>query len=395
MATTLEELIHYCRVSDPLGALMLTGEWGIGKTHLIEEDLAEALRDTHVIVRVSLFGMKNTEAIHTAVRNKWINGCSPVLGKLQENRQVIQQNNVLINAIRGIISGVNPMAGKAADLMISMNVLDLVPVMPVIEDFKTHEVKQVVLVFDDLERCKIDPLEMMGSINEYCENQKFHTIIVTNEDYLINMIGKQNNVLYYVIKGKTVCRTINYVPDFDAIISSIIRTRTWGSKLYKAYLLSKKDEILQLFRSESYVPEARAKGLAKSHNLLVLTTAMDDFYRIFSHLTKAGITSPDQWFFSFLAAVFAWKGGIYKDGVLTFESEESEIGEVYPRYSPEHMYSSVRYWIVYGIWDREQFAEQLNESLWKSLNDSDLQHGFRHRHAAKINSEDNLPPETN
>ena len=32
--------------------------------------------------------------------------------------------------------------------------------------------KTVVLVFDDLERCRIDPVDLLGAINEYCENQQ-------------------------------------------------------------------------------------------------------------------------------------------------------------------------------------------------------------------------------
>lgn len=44
------------------------------------------------------------------------------------------------------------------------------------------EEKHVVLVFDDLERCCLDIVDVLGAINDYCENQKFHTIIVANQD---------------------------------------------------------------------------------------------------------------------------------------------------------------------------------------------------------------------
>lgn len=36
--STLSELIHYCNEEDPIGALLLTGEWGCGKSYLIEND---------------------------------------------------------------------------------------------------------------------------------------------------------------------------------------------------------------------------------------------------------------------------------------------------------------------------------------------------------------------
>ena len=61
--TTLEELVYYCNEPEPVGALMLTGEWGCGKTYLLEHDLKKQLEQTHVILRISLFGLSVTEAI--------------------------------------------------------------------------------------------------------------------------------------------------------------------------------------------------------------------------------------------------------------------------------------------------------------------------------------------
>lgn len=43
---TLQELIRYCSEESHLGALLLTGEWGCGKTYLIEKELAEALPES-------------------------------------------------------------------------------------------------------------------------------------------------------------------------------------------------------------------------------------------------------------------------------------------------------------------------------------------------------------
>ena len=39
---TLEELVRYCNEDHHLGALLLTGEWGCGKTYLIDNNLTEA-----------------------------------------------------------------------------------------------------------------------------------------------------------------------------------------------------------------------------------------------------------------------------------------------------------------------------------------------------------------
>ena len=43
---TLEELAYYCGETEPVGALLLTGEWGCGKTYLIENELREKVKET-------------------------------------------------------------------------------------------------------------------------------------------------------------------------------------------------------------------------------------------------------------------------------------------------------------------------------------------------------------
>ena len=67
----LEELIHYCNEKNPIGALLLAGEWGCGKTYLIENELTKALENTHVIVKVSLFGVTDAGALRNMIRQRW------------------------------------------------------------------------------------------------------------------------------------------------------------------------------------------------------------------------------------------------------------------------------------------------------------------------------------
>ncbi len=68
----LKELEYYCNLKNPVGALLLTGEWGCGKTYLIEHELKERLEKTHVILRISLFGIDSLEAVNMAVKKSWM-----------------------------------------------------------------------------------------------------------------------------------------------------------------------------------------------------------------------------------------------------------------------------------------------------------------------------------
>ena len=358
---TLDELVHYCKMKNPVGAFMLTGEWGTGKTHLIEKELAEAVKDTHVIVRVSLYGLASAETLHKAVKEKWISACSPVLGKVIERKDQVNPSSAsFYNVFSTLLKGLNPTAGTAADLMVSLNVLDMVTIMPEIEDFRAHKLKRVVLIFDDLERSKMDLMEVMGAINDYCENLHFNTIIVTNEAYLIRSM-KEDLLTYSMLKGKTVSRTVCYVPDFEKIIHQILLSRSWGSDEYRKYLKQKAPQIIELFASQNGDTHMSNEGMVKSHNLLVMTSALEDFYRIFVHLKKAGVENPDNCFFSFLAYAIAWKSGIFKEGELCFNCPEEDVQKLYPMYKPEYLSRTVRNWISYGIWDKEKFAAELAE----------------------------------
>lgn len=51
---------------------MLTGEWGCGKTYLLNTKLIERLNDTHVFLRISLFGVMSLDEVKTEVRKKWL-----------------------------------------------------------------------------------------------------------------------------------------------------------------------------------------------------------------------------------------------------------------------------------------------------------------------------------
>lgn len=69
---TLEELKYYCNEKQPVGAIMLTGEWGCGKTYFIENELRKELEKTHVIIRISLFGLSSIESIKNEVQLNWL-----------------------------------------------------------------------------------------------------------------------------------------------------------------------------------------------------------------------------------------------------------------------------------------------------------------------------------
>lgn len=356
--STLDELIHYCNEKHPIGALMLTGEAGCGKTYMVGKELKKALKDTHVIIRISLFGMDSAKALHAAIRHKWLEACMPVLGSLQKAK-----DKGIFSAFSSVIKKFNPVAGGAADVMVSMNVLDSVNIKPEIEDFITHDKRKVILVYDDLERTKMNIAELMGVINEYCENKHFNSIIIVNEESLAGEWEK-DKVTCHMLKEKTVSHTLHHIPDYDEVINAILSAEKWQTPEYAEYLMEHEDLIRDVFIADSEKPEKTylTDKDRKYHNFRTLTKGLHRFYRVFYHLQKTGTDVPDRRLYSFLAYYLAMESGICRGGIPCIDISDDDIREFYPKYSPEYMTEAERKWIAAGVWDKAAFTEE-NGSL--------------------------------
>ena len=352
--STLKELIYYCKEEHPIGALLLAGEWGCGKTYVIEKDLTDALADTHIIVRCSLFGVNSIDILHRAVKNAWLNACMPVIGKIHDE---ISNEKQSLSVLTPFLKMINPVAAASADAVLTVNSLDMVHILPEIED-PLHGTKKVILVFDDLERSKLDLVELLGAINEYCENKHFNTIIITNQNTSIHSM-KDSDISYNILKEKIIARTIFNDPDYPAIIHSIVHNRKWPSMDYAAFLAKNENLILELFHSETPKRSGQKKSIRKYHNIRSLISALQNFHRIYHHMTKAGIRYIERYMYSFIAYTLVSRCGIEKDGVPSMDFDSNDIQALYPFFTYETLPDSVREWITSGRWDKKKFLEEI------------------------------------
>lgn len=293
--SSLDELVYYCKIKNPVGALLLTGEWGCGKTYLVENKLKKELDNSCVIVRISLFGIKSTEELHNTVKKSWINAKGGLLSKantLGKYKKLLEKIADLIphEQAKGIVGGI-----------VSYNFLDLIDI-----DNKIGE-KNVVLVFDDLERSRIDLQEKLGVINEYCENRHFNTIIVADET-------KLNDAGYKEFKEKVIQRTIHFSPNYKEVVQNIIdnvnnepyKQLLLQNEQYMTAILSGKNtdgdsldnyaketpkSIEHFYEREGINIDERKKLLQSSrpHNIRSLKSAIQDFERVFRILEKKQI----------------------------------------------------------------------------------------------------------
>lgn len=86
---------------------------------------------------------------------------------------------------------------------------------------------------NDLERTNISSTDLLGCINDHCENQSFNTIIVANEQKIKD--SSDNELSYHEIKEKIVQRVIQFVPDYGEVVSNSIELMSCGIE-YKGLL---------------------------------------------------------------------------------------------------------------------------------------------------------------
>ena len=377
---TLSELIYFCNIEEPAGAILLTGEWGCGKTYLIEHDLRDALKESHLILRVSLFGLPDISSIHLAVKKALLNEKGGFLNKAENAKQPIST----ITQVASQIPGVKEIA-KAAGGILSVNLLDFVKIE------KRINGKKVILVFDDLERSNLSTTDILGAINGYCENEKMNVIIVADES---KISSEDEKFLYQVLKEKIVQRTIQHSPDYNKIVTAVVDAVGKGNKEYQGFLREHTSKLQSLFSgfggqdisdemeervntSLTHIPESderkkereRIRALLKKrpHNIRSLKAALQDFERLFNMLSKTKSTDVEKWLFTFVAATLASKAGVFKpDQEYDHLLQKSAMACLFPGfYSSTYMPKCIYTWISSGLWNEEEIANYIDELLEK------------------------------
>lgn len=381
---TLSELLYYCEEPEPVGAVLLTGEWGCGKTYLIDNELKEVLENKAHVIRISLFGITTIEKIHMAVKQAWISEYSrdkkwkTVVEKAQQGKEIAGKLDFLPDWVRGIAT---------TDWQAFIEIKNVI------------EEKPVILVFDDLERCCLDTIDVLGAINDYCENQKFHTIIVANQDKMKVSVktidvpiefeidtfenedkskpakraaGKikckapkdSDELSYNEIKEKIIHRTVQYIPDYAGIVNTVIAKTKYPDNEYMDFVKKCEKGILELF-----APDRKAydefQNSKRPHNIRSLKCAIRDFYRIYGILVENGFEDIDKWFYSFVSYVIAYKANIAKEGCYGTLLSDKEVQELYPAFRNQYMFETVKKWILRGIWDVDALTYEIESILSK------------------------------
>ena len=358
-----EEILDYINRKDFSGALLLTGQWGCGKSYLMKE-LAKEMNNKKkaAITVISLFGIDSVEAINKRVKEEYIEFMLGNFGKKARklSRAVTSVVKDGMN-IASIASSGNPglsAASHGLSAVLNYDVFGLYNVQNTVG--KDENQRQFILVFDDLERCNLTKKDLLGAINEYVENKRIKTIIIADED-------KISGSDYNEYKEKLISRTIRMINDSNYLVEQIVRGFKETANGYQQFLLDNKAILIQVFNE------------SRSNNYRTLNAILADFERIYEAWNETGISRENmKWaLYTFASEVYISKTHQKEETPrnqkdISFFSEKKE--EQYTNKGKnKSSFVSFGKWIGSGIWDKDKFVNELKGKYIETI-ETPLEH---------------------
>ncbi len=382
------EVLNYIEREETTGALLITGKWGCGKTTLIKR-IKDKLNndDKYAVIMVSLFGVNSVELLTKKIKQE-ISYVRTIKfdekGKrILENLKLKQKASVLASALSDYSN-----LAKGAHALLSVDLYDFINIEKKITCInktsrKNSTVKKnLVIVFDDFERCKIDKATLLGVINDYVENRGIKSIIIADED-------KIDDDSYKEFKEKAIFRTVKMSSDYDTIIRNIVDSYRKGSCSYKEFLQNNVDIIICAFSNSQY------------ENIRTIKSIIYDFERVYDTWKDFGKGKDDilLCLYKFIAIASEYKAGNYgyiehyglymvsvpiedidkeTDEKKRQEIIDREINEIKNKYQENTFngfFSSLSRYIVHGYWNKDYFRKEL-ENRYNVTELSDIEKFF-------------------
>lgn len=354
----IEEIIEFCSQENSIGALLLTGNWGCGKTYLINNILDKDIKfnNKFVIVRVSLFGLANYKSVNLKVKREYFFKKFP--------NQAAKTVNMISKLVSVFVKGTEKVV-KEAGAAIPFLTTDWLEFVKI----KDINKKKVVLVFDDLERCSMGIQEILGCLNEYVENQKIKAIVIADEEKIqaVQELNTKENkeeekkenqevknkcgMQYKQLKEKLISRTIKYSPNHTKIVDTLIQSYIETAKGFKIFLSSYAKEITNIFKS------------SETDNIRSLKCAIQDGERFYKSIIEYEFAENaiKHFILSFIIMVFENKAGKLSPGKYGYLFVDDAMSKKHSNYDSYYVLEPIRQWIKEGEWDQRRIDSALKE----------------------------------
>lgn len=291
-----EYILHYLKEDRTKSAIMLTADWGTGKSYYIQNELIPFLgkeeNGSYSCVVVSLYGLKSVEEISKSL---YLESRMKFLPKGSEGFETGKF------AVKTVVKGITSFLG-----------VDLSKTEEELQDlYQSVDLSGKLIILEDIERSGINILEVLGYINNLVEQDEVKVLLVANEDEILKYhdskpdkngrtykIPDENTAIYLETKEKTVSDTISYFGDINTAISNLI--------------LSFNNEMLIKFTVEDQINDIVTMMMLRENlNLRTFLFACQKISDIYSKLGVIDDETARTIFFSVLSLAMQIKRGYF------------------------------------------------------------------------------------
>lgn len=280
-------LVEYLKMTNPQFAVMISGKWGCGKTYYIKEQIKE-WSESKSKVGDDVIELK---PIYVSVNG--LNTISSVVRQIKTKLYPILYSKGVSVAKKVVLSALQIVAKSKLDLDADgtgEDLKSLLDVEGIIEVFKSESSSikgNRVLVFDDVERCRVPLDELFGFINGIVEHSDSKVILLCDEDKLTKVAEQEKlKVGYKEFKEKLVGQTFFLDVDYAAVVGTFIDAKK------SSILSANRDLIIELFVA------------SKFENLRLARHCLIDIIRFFNQLPDD--VAKNQNYQSFVTNVVAY-----------------------------------------------------------------------------------------
>lgn len=267
-------LSDYMHNPDPQYAVMLKGKWGCGKSFFVNKWIEEYTNAGEGVslkpIYVSLYGLKDTSQITESIDR--------VLHPLLYSKGA-ELTKKLLKIAGKVVLKTSFDVNKDGSEDISLDAtLDSVSLLL----SKDNIVGNMLIIFDDLERCLIDMKLLLGYVNSFVEHGSCHVILVGDETRVVSRWKKT----LIEFKEKTVGREFEIMPDVDDAITCFLH----GYIPSDEWLQNQKTLITDIFHA------------TECNNLRILRQCLYDFNGLYAEVRDSLEENDEPFMQSLLAS---------------------------------------------------------------------------------------------
>lgn len=298
------------------GALMVSGEWGCGKTYHIEKVVMPALQKKGWNpVKISLFGIESVNEIPLRIADNYKRPES------DKGEGTEKENKILLCLYYWVKEKAGKIVAKVTQFASSISWLEsFVDVKTLVSTnsgllYKLIPPEKTVIILDDIERVidTIDIHTLLGAINDLVEQRGYKVVVIANNSYM-----QQKGEAKLVFKEKVIEKTLVYEPDVMSIFKELCK-KDYSSSFTEFMTAQKALEVID----PSYPSHKEDKGLqVELHNIRILKFALANFSKIYKVCDDFLKDESKDTADSFLLSLWACTLGIaieYKKDRLTYK----------------------------------------------------------------------------